>query len=88
MAHHQTRFNAVMHRRQTSRRSRQLGISSSADVAARNGGSTTRTGERCELVITLFRRPEMSDEKFAADAAWVMRDLQAAKRILERREEK
>lgn len=41
----------------------------------------------CELVLTLFRRPEMSDEKFAADAAWVMRDLQAAKRILERREE-
>ena len=39
----------------------------------------------CELVLTLFRRPEMSDEKFAADAAWVMRDLQAAKRLLEGR---
>lgn len=42
----------------------------------------------CELVLTLFRLPGMSDEKFAADAAWVMRDLQAAKRILEGREEK
>lgn len=37
----------------------------------------------CDLVLTLFRRPEMSDEKFAADAEWVMRDLHAAKRILE-----
>jgi hypothetical protein len=40
-------------------------------------------GERCELVLTLFRLPGVSEEKFAADAAWVMRDLQAAKRILE-----
>jgi len=40
-------------------------------------------GEGCELVLTLFRRPDMSDEKFAADAEWVMRDLLAAKRILE-----
>jgi hypothetical protein len=37
----------------------------------------------CELVLTLFRQPEMSDEKFAADAEWIMRDLVAAKRILE-----
>ena len=42
-------------------------------------------GRRCELVLTLFRRPEMSDEKFAADAQWVMRDLLAAKRLLEAR---
>jgi hypothetical protein len=41
------------------------------------------TGEGCELVLTLFRRPEMSDEQFAADAEWVMRDLRTAKRILE-----
>jgi len=40
-------------------------------------------GEGCELVLTLFRRPEMSDESFTADAEWVMRDLDAAKRILE-----
>ena len=40
-------------------------------------------GDGCELVLTLFRQPGMSDEKFAADAEWVMRDLQAAKRILE-----
>src|SRR5688572_8785443 len=40
-------------------------------------------GSGCELVLTLFRRPDMSDERFAADAEWVMRDLNAAKRILE-----
>ena len=40
-------------------------------------------GEGCELVLTLFRRPGMSDEHFAADAEWVMRDLGAAKRVLE-----
>lgn len=37
----------------------------------------------CELVLTLAREPGMSDEKFAADAAWVLRDLQAAKHLLE-----
>jgi hypothetical protein len=37
----------------------------------------------CELVATLFRRPDLSDERFAADAEWVRRDLNLAKRILE-----
>jgi len=41
------------------------------------------SGGGCELVLTLFRQPDMSDEKFATDAEWVMRDLGAAKRILE-----
>jgi hypothetical protein len=31
-------------------------------------------------------RPEMTDAQFAADAEWVMRDLEAAKRLLERSE--
>jgi hypothetical protein len=39
--------------------------------------------EGCELVLTLFRRPGTSNESFAADADWVMRDLGTAKRILE-----
>lgn len=51
-------------------------------VPARQGAKQgTRQG--CELILTLFRRPDMSDEKFAADAEWVMRDLRKAKRILE-----
>jgi hypothetical protein len=41
------------------------------------------TERGCELVLTLFRRPDMSDEKFAADAEWVMRDLHTVKRLLE-----
>jgi hypothetical protein len=40
-------------------------------------------GRGCELELTLIRRAGVSDEQFAADAAWVLRDLQAAKRILE-----
>jgi hypothetical protein len=40
-------------------------------------------GDGCEVVLTLFRRPGVSDETFAADAEWVMRDLGTAKRILE-----
>jgi hypothetical protein len=33
--------------------------------------------------LTLFRRPDMSDQEFAADAERAMRDLLAARRILE-----
>ncbi|ATU92619.1 SRPBCC family protein [Phyllobacterium zundukense] len=40
-------------------------------------------GENCEVIFTLFRLPGMDDEKFTADAAWVMRDLQALKDLLE-----
>jgi len=40
-------------------------------------------GAGCELVLTLFRQPGMTDEKFAADAAWVMRDLESARKLLE-----
>lgn len=40
-------------------------------------------GTGCELIFTLFRQPGMTDEKFSADAAWVMRDLWDAKKLLE-----
>jgi len=40
-------------------------------------------GSGCELIFTLFRLPEMSDEAFAADAEWVMRDLTTLKNLLE-----
>jgi hypothetical protein len=32
-------------------------------------------GTGSEVIFTLFRLPEMSDEKFAEDAGWVARDL-------------
>jgi hypothetical protein len=41
-------------------------------------------GPRCELVLTVFRRPGTTEESFAADAEWVLRDLNSAKRLLER----
>jgi hypothetical protein len=41
-------------------------------------------GDGCELVLTIFRRAGRSEADFAADADWVMRDLRAAKALLER----
>ena len=41
-----------------------------------NGGGS-------ELIFTLFRLPGMSDEKFSADAEWVMHDLTTLKNLLE-----
>jgi hypothetical protein len=35
-----------------------------------------RNGDGAEVALTLFRQPDMSDEKFAADTDWVRRDLQ------------
>jgi len=40
-------------------------------------------GDGCELIFTLFRLPGVTDEKFSADAEWVMRDLTTLKGLLE-----
>ena len=40
-------------------------------------------GNGSELIFTLFRLSDMSEEQFAADADWVMRDLTALKTLLE-----
>jgi hypothetical protein len=40
-------------------------------------------GAGSEVMFTLFRMPGMNDEKFAADAQWVMRDLNRLKELLE-----
>jgi uncharacterized protein YndB with AHSA1/START domain len=40
-------------------------------------------GPGSELSLTLFRSPEMTDEKFREDAQWVRRDLARLKTILE-----
>lgn len=37
----------------------------------------------CEFQFTLFRQPHMDDVAFAHDAAWIARDLQALRQILE-----
>jgi hypothetical protein len=41
-------------------------------------------GAGCEVTLTLFRLPGMSDEKFREDADWVERDLARLKLVLER----
>ena len=43
-----------------------------------------RNGDDAEVLLTLFRQPGMTDEKFAADADWVMRDLLALKALVTR----
>lgn len=40
-------------------------------------------GAGSEVIFTLFQRPEMSDQQFAADAGMVERDLHTLKRVLE-----
>ena len=37
-----------------------------------------------ELVFTLYRRPETSDQEFAEDSTWVERDLAKLKTLLEK----
>jgi hypothetical protein len=40
--------------------------------------------EGAEVLLTVFRRPGMSDEQFAEDTQWVRRDLEALKELLEK----
>lgn len=40
-------------------------------------------GEGSEVIITLFRQPDMDEERFSADIKLVNRDLKALKRLIE-----
>jgi hypothetical protein len=40
-------------------------------------------GEGAEVLLTIFRQPGVSEEKFGEDARWVLRDLEALKTLLE-----
>lgn len=42
-----------------------------------------QNGDGAEVMLTLFRQPEMNDERFAADAKWVNRDLKSLKALIE-----
>lgn len=44
-----------------------------------------RNGEGSQVMLTLYRQPGMDDEKFAADAKWINKDLVALKKLVERR---
>ena len=41
-------------------------------------------GEGAEVMLTLFRQPDMDDERFAADARWINKDLARLKTLIER----
>lgn len=41
-----------------------------------------QNADGAEVLLTLFRQQDMSDAKFAADAAWVERDLLALKALV------
>lgn len=40
-------------------------------------------GAACQVQLTLFRQPDMTDAQFAADAEWVERDLRTLARLFE-----
>lgn len=42
-----------------------------------------RSGTGTEVSITLIREADMTDERFASDAGWVARDLEALRAVLE-----
>jgi hypothetical protein len=46
-----------------------------------------QNGVGAEVMLTLFRQPEMDDQRFAADAKWVNRDLKSLKTLVERGDE-
>jgi hypothetical protein len=41
-------------------------------------------GEGAEVLITVFRQPGVSEEKFGEDTRWVLRDLETLKALLEK----
>ena len=44
-----------------------------------------QNGDGAEVMLTLFRQPDMDDERFSADTKWVVRDLKRLKELSERR---
>ena len=43
-----------------------------------------QNGDGAEVMLTLFRQPEMSDERYAADIKLINRDLRKLKALIER----
>ena len=41
-------------------------------------------GEGAEVILTLYRQPDMDEERFSADIKLVNRDLRALKNLIER----
>jgi len=43
-----------------------------------------QNGDGAELLITVYRQPGVTEEKFVDDTQWVRRDLEALKELLEK----
>lgn len=43
-----------------------------------------QNGAGAEVMLTLYRQPDMDDDRFAGDIKWVNRDLKALKALIER----
>lgn len=52
-------------------------------AAMHNPMRALANGSGSEVVFTLFRRPEMTDDDFARDAEWIAADLGRLKKLLE-----
>lgn len=52
-------------------------------AAMHNPMRAVANGSGSEVVFTLFKRPEMSEDDFARDADWVTSDLKRLKALLE-----
>lgn len=42
-----------------------------------------QNGDGAEVMLTLYRQPDMDDERFSADSKWVVADLRKLKRLIE-----
>jgi hypothetical protein len=58
-------------------------VSPSTDVEIYVPLRAVANGDGCEVTLTLFRQPDMTDDQFAADLAAVRRDMDSLKTILE-----
>jgi len=58
-------------------------VTLSSGMVVYNPMRVLKNNEGSEVVFTLFRQPQMSDEQFAQDAAWIKKDLATLKSILE-----
>jgi hypothetical protein len=58
-------------------------VTQASGVTTHNPIRVLPNGNGSEVIFSLFRQPQTTDSKFAADADWVMKDLTALKALLE-----
>lgn len=58
-------------------------VTMESGLKVHNALRVVQNGDGAEVMFTLLKLPDMNDERFASDAEWVKKDLQALKTILE-----